>query len=159
MFFLQKWICNTLPFGWVVAVELPRSEFVEAQEVGIMPPLLPCLIMFLFFFGNFSFFLDGGWGCWRGMIWQFLSVSLSILVLLFKCKYTQPDNSLMPWEKWECLPCGIIYSNIRSLRIWVNTKAKECSNFLHSFKLNISSAILECQHGAIIHHTWYDLNL
>ena len=45
-----------------VAVELPRSEFVEAQEVGIMPPLLPCLIMFLFFFGNFSFFFWMGGG-------------------------------------------------------------------------------------------------
>jgi hypothetical protein len=43
-----------------VAVELTRSEFVEVEEVGIMPPLLPCLITFLFFFGNFSFFF--GWG-------------------------------------------------------------------------------------------------
>ncbi len=47
-----------------VAVELTRSEFVEAQEVGIMPPLLPCLITYLFLLWKF-FFLDlgGGGGC------------------------------------------------------------------------------------------------
>ncbi|KAK1570909.1 hypothetical protein Q3G72_008932 [Acer saccharum] len=31
-----------------VAVELTRSKFVEAQEVGVMPKLLPCLIISLF---------------------------------------------------------------------------------------------------------------
>jgi hypothetical protein len=45
-----------------VAVELIRPEFVEAQEVGIMPPLLPCLITCLFLFGNYSFFWMGGGG-------------------------------------------------------------------------------------------------
>lgn len=35
-----------------VAVELTRSEFVEAQEVGCMPQILPCSV-FCFCFTSF----------------------------------------------------------------------------------------------------------
>lgn len=69
-----------------VAVELTRSEFVEAQEVGIMPSLLPCLISLLFFFGNFAFL--GKWGVGGEWLANFYLHLCQFLGFLFRCKYT-----------------------------------------------------------------------
>lgn len=69
-----------------VAVELTRSEFVEAQEVGIMPSLLPCLICLLFFFENFAFL--GKWGVGGEWLANFYLYLCQFLGFLFRCKYT-----------------------------------------------------------------------
>ena len=86
-----------------VAVELTRSEFVEAQEVGIMPSLLPCLICLLFFFENFAFLRK--WGVGGGMAYQLLSISLSIFGLSVQMQIHCPVFMLE-------FNIKILYSNI-----------------------------------------------